>query len=156
MTIEIGKEAPTFSLKTSEGEKVSLADYRGKSIVLYFYPKDSTPGCTKEACSFRDDYESFADLDAVILGVSPDSAESHEKFKQKHNLPFTLIVDEDHQLAAAFGTWILKKKPDREYWGNERATFIIDKEGIVRKIFRKVKVDGHTTEALQYIRENLT
>lgn len=155
MTTKIGQQVPTFPVLTSEGEEVSLADYQGKAIVLYFYPKDNTPGCTTQACSFRDDYESFADLNAEIIGVSPDSATSHQNFKQKHDLPFTLIVDEDHKLAEAFGAWILKKKPDREYYGNERVTFIIDKDGIIREEYRKVKVDGHTEEALQFIREHL-
>lgn len=156
MAIEVGQAVPEIECKTSEGESLKLTDYQGKNIVLYFYPKDSTPGCTTEACSFRDNHESFADLDATIIGVSPDSAESHQSFKEKHDLPFTLIVDEDHQLAESFGVWKLKKKPDREYWGNERSTFIIDKNGIIQKVFRDVKVDGHTEEALQFIRENLS
>ncbi|GAA5417850.1 putative peroxiredoxin bcp [Paraliobacillus ryukyuensis] len=155
MAIEVGQTVPDMKLKTSEGNNVTLNEYKGKHVVLYFYPKDSTPGCTSEACSFRDNHESFADLNAEIIGVSPDSAESHQNFKDKHDLPFTLIVDDDHQLAESFGVWKLKKKPDREYWGNERATFIIDKDGVVQKVFRDVNVDGHTDEALQFIRENL-
>ncbi|GGM29706.1 putative peroxiredoxin YgaF [Paraliobacillus quinghaiensis] len=155
MTIEIGQKVPDIEMKDSGGNKVKLTDYAGKHIVLYFYPKDSTPGCTTEACSFRDNQQSFADLDAVIIGVSPDSEESHQKFKEKHDLPFTLLVDDEHELAESFGVWKLKKKPDREYWGNERSTFIIDKNGVVQKEFREVKVDGHTDEALTFIRENL-
>ena len=155
MTIEIGEKVPDIEMKASDGNKVRLTDYAGKHIVLYFYPKDSTPGCTTEACSFRDNQQSFADLDAVILGVSPDSEESHQKFKEKHDLPFTLLVDDEHKLAESFGVWKLKKKPDREYWGNERSTFIIDKNGVVQKAFREVKVDGHTHEALTFIRESL-
>lgn len=155
MTIEIGQSVPNIDVKTSDGNMIRLSDYAGKHIVLYFYPKDSTPGCTTEACSFRDNQESFADLNAVILGVSPDSEESHQEFKEKHELPFTLLVDDEHKLAENFGVWKLKKKPDREYWGNERSTFIIDKDGVVQKAFREVKVDGHTEEALNFIRENL-
>ena len=155
MTIEIGQKVPDIEMKDSDGNKVKLTDYAGKHIVLYFYPKDSTPGCTTEACSFRDNQQSFADLDAVILGVSPDSEESHQDFKEKHDLPFTLLVDDEHKLAESFGVWKLKKKPDREYWGNERSTFIIDKDGLVQKAFREVKVDGHTDEALTFIRESL-
>lgn len=156
MVIKIGEKVPDIDLKTSEGNKVKLTDYAGKHVVLYFYPKDSTPGCTTEACSFRDNQESFSDLDAVILGVSPDSEESHQAFKEEHELPFTLLVDNEHELAESFGVWKLKKKPDREYWGNERSTFIIDKNGIVQKEFREVKVEGHTEEALTFIRENLS
>ncbi|WP_112179968.1 MULTISPECIES: thioredoxin-dependent thiol peroxidase [Paraliobacillus] len=155
MAMKIGEKVPDLVLKTSEGNKVKLTDYAGKNIVLYFYPKDSTPGCTSEACSFRDNQESFADLNAVILGVSPDSEESHQAFKEKHELPFTLLVDDEHKLAESFGVWKLKKKPDREYFGNERSTFIIDKNGVVQKEFREVQVEGHTNEALAFIRENL-
>ncbi|SDC04852.1 peroxiredoxin Q/BCP [Pelagirhabdus alkalitolerans] len=153
--IDIGDKVPTQSLQTSEGETISLSDFKGKSIVLYFYPKDNTPGCTDEACSFRDNYQSFEDLNTVIIGVSPDSSESHKEFKEKHELPFTLVVDEDHQLAEAFGVWKLKKKPDREYYGNQRSTFIIDEDGVIQKAYRDVKVEGHVEEALQYIRDNI-
>ncbi|MBM7542157.1 thioredoxin-dependent thiol peroxidase [Amphibacillus cookii] len=156
MTIQVGDPVPNLPFITSEGEHLSLPDFKGQSIVLFFYPKDNTPGCTAEACSFRDHHKSFSDLDTVILGVSPDSKESHEQFKEKHDLPFTLIVDEAHQLADEFGVWILKKKPNREYYGNQRSTFIIDKEGIVQKVYHDVKVDGHVEDALHFIREHLT
>ncbi|MBM7572476.1 thioredoxin-dependent thiol peroxidase [Aquibacillus albus] len=156
MSIEVGKPAPDFTLTTNNGDTVKLSDFSGKNVVLYFYPKDDTPGCTTEACDFRDNHQSFADLDAVVLGVSPDSEESHKKFIEKHELPFQLLVDEDHQVAEAYGTWKLKKKPDKEYMGIERSTFIIDKEGNLQKEYRNVKVDGHVEDALNFIRENLS
>ena len=155
MSVEQGKQAPDFELTASNGEKVKLSDFKGKNVVLYFYPKDNTPGCTTEACDFRDNHESFADLDAVILGVSPDSEASHKKFIDKHDLPFLLLVDEDHQLAEEYGVWVLKKNFGKEYMGIERSTFIIDKEGVLQKEFRKVKVKGHVEEALSFIREEL-
>jgi peroxiredoxin Q/BCP len=154
MTIEVGSIAPDLELLADNGEKISLADYRGKYIVLYFYPKDMTPGCTTEACDFRDQQQSFADLNAVILGVSPDPQEKHQKFKEKHNLPFTLLVDDEHKLADAFGVWKLKKNFGKEYMGIERSTFIIDPDGKIVKEWRKVKVKDHVLEALQYIKEN--
>ncbi len=155
MTINVGQPAPDFSLPASNGESVSLSDYRGKHVVLYFYPKDMTPGCTTEACDFRDQYEKFSDLDAVILGVSPDSVDRHNKFIEKHELPFLLLADEDHQVAEMYDVWKLKKNFGREYEGIERSTFIIDKEGNLVKEFRKVRVKDHVEEALQYIQENL-
>ncbi|KHE71080.1 thioredoxin-dependent thiol peroxidase [Halobacillus sp. BBL2006] len=155
MTLEKGKQAPQFTLPANNGETVSLSDYKGKNVVLYFYPKDMTPGCTTEACDFRDHHESFADLDAVILGVSPDPVESHKKFIDKHDLPFLLLADEEHEVAEEYGVWKLKKNFGKEYYGIERSTFIIDKEGNLSEEFRKVKVDGHVEAALTYIRENL-
>ncbi|SDD31103.1 peroxiredoxin Q/BCP [Terribacillus halophilus] len=155
MTTEIGKAAPSFTLPATNGDIVSLHDFKGKNIVLYFYPKDNTPGCTTEACSFRDNHDKFTDLDAVIIGVSPDPIESHEKFINKFDLPFLLLADVDHAVAEDYECWKLKKNFGKEYYGIERSTFIIDKEGNLQKEFRKVKVDGHTEEALQFIRENL-
>ncbi|MGI8315002.1 thioredoxin-dependent thiol peroxidase [Halobacillus mangrovi] len=155
MTVEKGKQAPQFTLPANNGETVSLSDYKGKNVVLYFYPKDMTPGCTTEACDFRDHHESFADLDAVILGVSPDPVESHKKFIDKHDLPFLLLADEDHEVAEEYGVWKLKKNFGKEYYGIERSTFIIDKEGNIAEEYRKVKVKGHVETALEYIRENL-
>ncbi|KGX87680.1 peroxiredoxin [Pontibacillus halophilus JSM 076056 = DSM 19796] len=152
----IGEAAPNFELKASNGETVKLSDYKGKHIVLYFYPKDMTPGCTTEACDFRDHHESFKELDAVILGVSPDPVERHKKFIDKHELPFVLLADEDHAVAEAYDVWKLKKNFGKEYMGIERSTFIIDKEGTVAKEYRKVKVKDHVEEALTYIRENLS
>ncbi|GEN55377.1 MULTISPECIES: thioredoxin-dependent thiol peroxidase [Halobacillus] len=156
MTVEKGKQVQDFTLPANSGESVSLSDYKGKNVVLYFYPKDMTPGCTTEACDFRDHHESFEDLDAVILGVSPDPVESHEKFINKHDLPFLLLADEDHQVAEQFGVWKLKKNFGKEYYGIERSTFIIDKEGNLAEEYRKVKVQGHVESALEYIRENLS
>lgn len=155
MTVEIGKQAPGFTLPNQNGEEVSLSDYRGKNVVLYFYPKDMTPGCTTEACDFRDHHESFADLDAVIIGISPDPVSQHEKFIDKHDLPFLLLADEDKQTAEAYDVWKLKKNFGREYYGIERSTFIIDKEGTLQKEFRKVQVKGHVEEALEFVREQL-
>ncbi|MYL54909.1 thioredoxin-dependent thiol peroxidase [Pontibacillus yanchengensis] len=156
MTVELGKQAPDFELKASNGETVKLSDFRGKNVVLYFYPKDMTPGCTNEACDFRDHHESFADVDAVILGVSPDPVERHKKFIDKHELPFLLLADEDHKVAEEYGAWTLKKNFGKEYMGIERSTFLIDKEGNLAHEWRKVRVKGHVEAALEYIRENLS
>ncbi|MFC0014223.1 MULTISPECIES: thioredoxin-dependent thiol peroxidase [Allobacillus] len=155
MTVEVGQTAPDFTLPASNGESVSLSDYRGRFVVLYFYPKDMTPGCTTQACDFRDQYEKFSELDAVILGVSPDSVDRHNKFIEKHELPFLLLADEDHQVAETYDVWKLKKNFGREYEGIERSTFIIDREGNLVKEFRKVRVKDHVEEALQYIENNL-
>ncbi|KGX88111.1 thioredoxin-dependent thiol peroxidase [Pontibacillus litoralis] len=155
MSLEIGKQAPDLELMASNGEQVKLADFRGKHIVLYFYPKDMTPGCTTEACDFRDYHESFADVDAVIIGVSPDPVDRHKKFIDKHDLPFLLLADEEHRLAKQYDVWKQKKMFGKEYMGIERSTFVIDKEGNLAKDWRKVRVKGHVEEALQYIREHL-
>jgi len=156
LTLEVGQMAPDFELPASNGEKVKLSDFRGKNVVLYFYPKDMTPGCTTEACDFRDHYESFAGLNAVILGVSPDPVDRHKKFIEKHDLPFLLLADEDHQVAEAYEVWKPKKMFGKEYMGIERSTFLIDGKGELVKAWRKVKVKGHVEEALRYIKENLT
>ncbi|AOC90317.1 thioredoxin-dependent thiol peroxidase [Bacillus amyloliquefaciens] len=153
MTIEIGQAAPDMELVNDSGEEVSLTDFKGKYVVLYFYPKDMTPGCTTEACDFRDQHESFAGLNAVIIGVSPDSRDKHEKFKQKHDLPFQLLVDDEHKLAEAFGVWKLKKNFGKEYMGIERSTFLLDKEGRLVKEWRKVKVKDHVAEALRELEQ---
>ncbi|MDR0143804.1 thioredoxin-dependent thiol peroxidase [Bacillus sp. JHAA] len=153
MTIEIGQTAPAMKLVNDSGEEVALTDFKGKYVVLYFYPKDMTPGCTTEACDFRDQHESFAGLDAVIIGVSPDSRDKHEKFKQKHDLPFQLLVDDEHKLAEAFDVWKLKKNFGKEYMGIERSTFLLDKEGRLVKEWRKVKVKDHVAEALRELEQ---
>ncbi|AQS43258.1 thioredoxin-dependent thiol peroxidase [Bacillus velezensis] len=153
MTIEIGQTAPDMNLVNDSGEEVALTDFKGKYVVLYFYPKDMTPGCTTEACDFRDQHESFAGLDAVIIGVSPDSRDKHEKFKQKHDLPFQLLVDDEHKLAEAFDVWKLKKNFGKEYMGIERSTFLLDKEGRLVKEWRKVKVKDHVAEALRELEQ---
>ena len=155
MTVEVGKQVPNFTLPNQHGEQVSLADFKGKHVVLYFYPKDMTPGCTTEACDFRDEYKSFSDLNAVIIGVSPDPVESHQKFIAKHELPFVLLADENHQVAEQFDVWKLKKNFGKEYYGIERSTFIIDKEGTLQKVYRKVSVKDHVEDALTFIREEL-
>ncbi|MEQ2526890.1 thioredoxin-dependent thiol peroxidase [Bacillaceae bacterium CLA-AA-H227] len=156
MTFEKGQLAPDFELPASDGKQVKLSDYRGKNVVLYFYPKDMTPGCTTEACDFRDQHKSFEELDAVVLGVSPDPVARHEKFIEKYGLPFTLLADEDHEVAEQYGVWKLKKNFGKEYMGVERSTFIIDKEGKVAHVWEKVKVKGHVEEALQFIKETLS
>lgn len=149
MTMLEGQQAPLFSLLNEKGETVSLADFKGKkTVILYFYPKDMTPGCTTEACDFRDHHQDFSDLDAVILGVSPDDEARHVKFIEKHGLPFSLLVDIDHEVAEAYGVWKLKKMYGREYMGIERSTFLINKEGIVEKEWHKVRVKNHIEEVL--------
>nr|MDF9459571.1 thioredoxin-dependent thiol peroxidase [Bacillus pumilus] len=152
MTIEIGQQVPEIELIGDNGEKVKLSDFKGKHIVLYFYPKDMTPGCTTEACDFRDRHQSFAELDAVIIGVSPDSQDKHQKFKEKHDLPFLLLVDDEQKLSEAFGVWKLKKNFGKEYMGIERSTFLINKEGTLVKEWRKVKVKDHVEEALEELK----
>lgn len=155
MTVETGKKAPDFTLLANTGQEIKLQDYKGKNVVLYFYPKDMTPGCTTQACDFRDKHEDFSEADTVILGVSPDPQAKHEKFIEKHGLPFLLLVDKDHKVAELYDVWKLKKNFGKEYMGIERSTFIIDKEGQLVKEWRKVKVKGHVEEALAYIKENL-
>ena len=151
--VEEGKKAPSFSLKDQDGEKVSLNDFTGKNVVLYFYPKDNTSGCTQEACNFRDELPDFSKLNAVILGVSPDSVDSHKKFAAKYELPFRLLSDEKKQLVEKYGVWKEKSMYGRKYMGVERSTFVIDKTGKVRKIFRKVKVANHNKELLEALKE---
>ncbi len=147
--IEEGKPAPNFELTSDSGETVSLADLRGKPVVLYFYPKDDTPGCTKEACAFRDNLPKFGAMDAVILGVSKDSLDSHAGFIKKYDLNFTLLSDEDLKVNNLYGTWVEKENYGKKYWGTERSTFVIGRDGKIKKVFRKVKVDGHETEVLE-------
>jgi thioredoxin-dependent peroxiredoxin len=155
MSISIGEKAPQFELPASNGKSVKLSDFLGKNVVLFFYPKDMTPGCTTEACDFRDHHESFEGLNAVILGVSPDPIDRHERFIEKHGLPFLLLADEAHTTAEDYGVWTLKKNFGKEYMGIERSTFIIDKDGNIAKEWRKVKVKGHVEEALEFIKQNL-
>ncbi|SOC00200.1 peroxiredoxin Q/BCP [Ureibacillus xyleni] len=152
MTLENTK-APDFTLLNEKEEQISLSNYRGKKVVLYFYPKDMTPGCTTEACDFRDQHEEFSGLNAVILGVSGDTAAKHTKFIEKYGLPFSLLVDEDHSVAEKYGVWVLKKMYGKEFMGIERSTFLINEEGIVEKEWRKVKVKNHIEEVLSYLRE---
>ncbi|WBF57817.1 thioredoxin-dependent thiol peroxidase [Lysinibacillus sp. JK80] len=153
MTLLEGQKAPDFSLLNEKGEMVHLADFKGKNVILYFYPKDMTPGCTTEACDFRDKFEDFSHLNAVVLGVSPDNASKHTKFIDKHSLPFSLLVDEDHAIAEAYDVWVLKKMYGREYMGIERSTFLIDAEGKLVKAWRKVRVKNHIEEVYAYLAE---
>jgi peroxiredoxin Q/BCP len=146
--VEEGKPAPDFELTTDTGDSVKLSDFRGKPVVLYFYPKDDTPGCTTQACSIRDSYGEFEKAGAVVLGVSPDDEKSHVKFKEKYELPFTLLADPEHKVAEQYGTWVEKKNYGKEYWGVERSTFLIDSQGNVAKVMRRVKPDTHTDEVL--------
>jgi peroxiredoxin Q/BCP len=146
--IEEGQEAPGFELTSDTGERVSLSQFRGKPVVLYFYPKDDTPGCTAQACGIRDSYEDFTEQGAVVLGVSPDDESSHVKFKQKYGLPFTLLADPDHEVADQYGVWGERKYMGKTYWGVERSTFLIDEEGRIAKIMRRVKPDTHADQVL--------
>jgi len=153
MALEIGRPAPDFELPQTAGEKVRLSDYRGRKVVLYFYPKDMTPGCTTEACDFRDRHEEFAGLNAVIIGVSTDPAKSHTRFADKYGLPFVLLADERHEAAKAYEVWKLKKNYGREYEGIERSTFLIGEDGTLLREWRKVKVAGHAEAALEALKE---
>ena len=149
--MEVGKKAPAFSLNSGAGDKVSLKDFLGQKVVLYFYPKDNTSGCTKEACDFRDSFADFKKIKAVILGVSPDSEASHVKFTEKYELPFLLLSDSDKKVVEKYGVWKEKSMYGRKYMGVERSTFIIDKSGKISHVFRKVKVNGHVDELLKAI-----
>ena len=148
-----GDKVPDFSLKADDGTTVTPATLAGKKVVLFFYPKDDTPGCTKEACGFRDAFPQFGKIDAVVLGVSPDSLESHRKFKQKYQLPFRLLSDEGHRLADAFGVWKQKSMYGLKFMGIERTTVIIDRKGRVARVFAKVKVPGHVEDVEKAVRE---
>jgi len=154
MTTLEGMHAPEFTLGNEKGEMVSLADFAAKKyVILYFYPKDATPGCTTQACDFRDSHEDFSNLNAVILGVSPDDEASHEKFIAKKGLPFSLLVDENQDVSEKYGVWKLKKMFGKEFMGIERSTFLIDPTGTVVKEWRKVKVKGHIEEVLATVKE---
>lgn len=146
--VSVGAQAPDFSAATESGEQVSLSSYRGKRVVLYFYPKDDTPGCTTQACGFRDQYPVIEEKNAVVLGVSPDSAKSHQKFKTKFNLPFTLLVDEDHAIAEAYGVWVEKSMYGKQYMGVERSHFVIDEAGRIVEARVKVKPEESVASAL--------
>jgi thioredoxin-dependent peroxiredoxin len=143
--------APDFTVPDQDGKPVSLSDFRGRKVVLYFYPKDDTSGCTTQACDLRDHAEEFDARDAVVLGVSPDSATSHTRFREKYELPFTLLADTDHALATKYGVWVEKKNYGRTYWGNERTTFVIGEDGRIRKILPRVKPAEHVAQVLQLI-----
>jgi len=144
----VGAKAPAFSAPDQSGKIVSLADFKGKKVVLYFYPKDDTPGCTTEACSFRDEHSAFLKKGAVVFGVSPDSAKSHTKFIEKFSLPFPLLADEDKTIANDYGVWVEKSMYGKKYMGVERSTFVIGPDGKLIAVYRKVKPAEHTAEVL--------
>lgn len=146
--LQIGDAAPDFDAPTNGGETIRLKDLRGKKVVLYFYPKDNTPGCTTEACDFRDAHLAFEDQDAVVLGVSPDGVRSHDRFADKFSLPFRLAADEDHKIAEAYGVWREKSLYGRKYMGVVRSTFVIDKKGKIAAVWEKVKVKEHAAKVL--------
>jgi peroxiredoxin Q/BCP len=147
--VEEGQEAPDFELASDAGERVRLSQFRGQPVVLYFYPKDDTPGCTAQACGIRDSYDDFEQRGAVVLGVSPDEESSHVKFKQKYGLPFTLLADPDHQVAEQYGVWGERKYMGKTYMGVERSTFLIDEDGRIAKVMRRVKPDTHAERVLE-------
>ncbi len=148
MSVDVGKKAPDFSGPTDGGGKIKLSDLKGKNVVLYFYPKDDTSGCTKQACAFTEAMPNFSKLKTAVIGVSRDSVEKHDKFKKKYKLNFPLVSDEDGKICAKYGTWIEKSLYGRKYMGIERATFLIDATGVVRNVWHKVKVPGHADEVL--------
>ena len=151
-----GEEAPDFTLQADDGREVSLSDYPGKKVVLYFYPKDGTLGCTREAIEFRDMVKEFEKENIVILGVSKDSVQSHQKFKRKHELPFTLLSDPEGKVLDLYGVWKKKSLYGRTFMGTERTTFLIDEKGIVKKVYRRVKVKGHAQACLLDLKSGTT
>jgi thioredoxin-dependent peroxiredoxin len=148
LKLKAGDRAPGFTAGTSGGGEVSLGDFKGKDVILYFYPRDNTPGCTREACAFRDHFAAFKEKGAVVLGVSVDSAKSHDKFIEKYQLPFTLLVDEDKQIVQAYGVWGQKSFLGRKYMGTHRVTFLIGPDGRIKRIWPRVKPDEHAREVL--------
>ena len=148
-----GDEAPDFTLQADDGREVSLRNFRGRKVVLYFYPKDGTSGCTREAIAFRDMMKEFEEGNIVILGVSKDSVQSHQKFKKKHELPFTLLSDPELKVLKRYGVWKEKKLYGRTFMGTERSTFLIDENGVIKKVFRKVRVKGHAQTCLLELKE---
>jgi peroxiredoxin Q/BCP len=148
-------KAPDFKLLNNEGEKISLSGYKGKPVVLYFYPKDDTPGCTTEACNFRNDYEDYRKQGVEIIGISPDTVKSHAKFTSKHSLPFLLLADEDHEVCEMYGVWGKKKMFGKEYFGVLRTTFLIDKDRNIVKVFKGVKPAKHSKEVIAALNELL-
>lgn len=152
MPITANQPAPEFQLSDENGNMRSLSEFRGKPVVLYFYPKDDTPGCTVEACNFRDDYTAYQENGVVILGISPDNAKSHTKFKKKFDLPFTLLADPEHKIADAYGVWGPKKFMGKAYDGIYRTTFLIGPDGNIAKVFENVKPDGHSNQVLDALK----
>jgi peroxiredoxin Q/BCP len=152
MTVKTGDKAPDFTMPTDGGGSVTLSKLKGRKVVLYFYPKDDTSGCTAEACGFRDSFPNFRKIDAAVIGISRDSVAAHDKFKKKYELPFTLAADTDGKVTERYGVWVEKSMYGRKYMGIERATFLIDEKGVVRKEWHKVKVPGHVEEVLAAVK----
>jgi peroxiredoxin Q/BCP len=152
--VEVGQAVLDFTLPASNGKEVSLSDYKGKKVVIYFYPKDMTPGCTTESCEFRDFHGDYKKLNTEVIGISPDDLKSHDQFIKKHDLPFLLLADEEQKVCELFDVWKLKKNFGKEYMGVERSTFLIDEEGKLAKEWRSVKVDGHVKEVLESVKSN--
>ncbi|MCZ7587878.1 MAG: thioredoxin-dependent thiol peroxidase [Gaiella sp.] len=152
MPVEEGKPAPDFTLATDAGETLTLSSLRGTPVVLYFYPRDDTPGCAAQACGIRDAWDEFEQAGAVVLGVSPDSEASHARFREKYGLPFTLLADGEHAVAEAYGTWVEKTRDGKTSMGMERSTFVIDAGGNVASVFRRVKPDEHADQVLAALR----
>jgi peroxiredoxin Q/BCP len=150
--LQIGDKAPSFSLPGAGGETVSLKDFRGEKTVVYFYPKDDTSGCTKEACDFRDNMKALKKLGVNIVGISKDNVKSHDKFREKYDLAFPLGADEDTKICAQYGVWVQKSMYGRKYMGIERATFLIDEKGVIRAVWRKVKVPGHVEDIIKTVK----
>ena len=151
MPLDVGDSAPEFTIATDGGGSFSLSEMKGHNVIIYFYPKDDTPGCTKEACGFRDMLPDFSDSSAKIIGISKDTVVKHDKFKSKYELPFLLGADLEGNVCEAYGTWVEKSMYGRQYMGIERATFLVDKQGILQGVWRKVKVKGHVEEVLSAV-----
>jgi peroxiredoxin Q/BCP len=149
VAVEVGQDAPDFELESDSGDRVRLSSLRGSPVVLYFYPKDDTPGCTLQACEIRDAWSDFEARGAVVLGVSPDSASSHEQFRSKYDLPFTLLADPEHEVADSYGVWVEQTYGDKTWIGNQRSTFVIDPEGKVASVLREVKPAEHADDVLK-------
>ena len=152
--LDVGDKAPAFSLEDQSGKTVKLSDFKGRKVVVYFYPKDDTPGCTREACAFRDEHSALRKAGAVVLGVSPDSGPSHAKFAGKYKLSFPLLADTDHSVSEKFGAWGEKTLYGRKFMGIIRSTFLVDEAGKVARVWPKVKVDGHVDQVLEAVRES--
>lgn len=151
--VEVGSKAPAFTLKDQDNAAVKLSDFKGSPVILYFYPKDDTPGCTKEACAFQDALKKIASLGAVVLGISPDSPESHRKFREKYDLSFVLLSDPDHAVAEKFGAWREKNMYGKKVMGIQRSTFLIGRDGKIKRAWPKVSVDGHVEQVIAALRE---
>jgi len=154
--LEVGSKAPPFTLESDSGKKLKLSEFKGKPVVLYFYPKDDTPGCTKQACAFRDASEQLRKLGAVVLGVSPDDSKSHAKFRDKFSLNFPLLADPDHKIADAYGAWREKNMYGKKSMGIQRSTYLIGSDGMIAKLWKKVSVDGHDVAVLEALQALLS